>query len=120
MIMKKIRSEKSRKRLVRKIRIRNTITGTALKPRISVFRSNKHIFVQAVDDEKGATLCAVSSLGKNAKSCTIAKAKELGEELATKLLAMNISMAVYDRNGFLYHGQVAAVAEGLRAKAIRI
>lgn len=120
MVMKKVRSEKSRKRLVRKIRIRNTITGTALKPRISVFRSNKHISVQAIDDEKSVTLCAVSSLEKNAKSCTVAKARELGEELAAKLSAMNVSMAVYDRNGFLYHGQVAAVAEGLRAKGIRI
>jgi large subunit ribosomal protein L18 len=120
MVMKKVRSEKTRKRLVRKIRIRNLITGTETKPRISVFRSNKHISVQAVDDEKGVTLCSVSSLGKNAQSATVAKAKELGEELAAKLAGMNISMAVYDRNGFLYHGQVAAVAEGLRAKGIRI
>ena len=120
MVTKKQRSEKTRKRLVRKIRLRNTISGTVTKPRISVFRSSKHISVQAIDDEKGLTLCSVSSLGKSAKSCTVAKAKELGEELAGKLASLNVSVAVYDRNGFLYHGQVAAVAEGMRAKGIRI
>ena len=120
MLIKKVRSEKARKRLVRKIRIRNTMSGTATNPRISVFRSSKHISAQAIDDERGVTLAAVTSVGKNAKSCTVATAKTLGEELAGTLAAIQIAGAVFDRNGFLYHGQIAAIAEGLRAKGIRI
>jgi len=120
MLMKKIGSEKNRKRLVRKMRIRNAISGTAERPRISVFRSNKHVFVQAIDDTTGRTLCAVGSQSKKVKSCTVALAKTLGEDLAQKLGELKITQVVYDRNGFLYHGQVAAVAEGLRAKGISV
>ena len=123
MLLKKLGSEKARKRLVRKVRIRNTISGTALRPRVSVFRSSKHVFVQAIDDTvkpSGHTLCSVSSQAKKVKSCTVALAKTLGEELAQKLSEIKITEVVFDRNGFLYHGQVAAVAEGLRAKGIRV
>ena len=120
MLMKKVRSEKARKRIVRKIRIRNMISGTASIPRISVFRSAKHISAQAIDDERGITLAAVTSVGKGSKSCTVAMAKTLGEELAGKLAAVQIAGAVFDRNGFLYHGQIAAIADGLRGKGIRI
>jgi large subunit ribosomal protein L18 len=123
MLMKKLGSEKARKRLVRKIRIRNTISGTAARPRVSVFRSSKHVFVQAIDDTaapSGRTLCSVSSQAREAKSCTVALAKTLGEELAQKLGDMKVTEVVFDRNGFLYHGQIAAVAEGLRAKGVRV
>jgi len=120
MLKRKAGSEKARKRLVRKIRIRNTLSGTAERPRVSVFRSNKHVFVQVIDDTAGHTLCAVGSQSKKVKACTVAIAKSLGEELAGKLSELSITRVVYDRNGFLYHGQVAAVAEGLRAKGISV
>jgi len=120
MVIRKFGSDKVRKRFVRKLRIRNSISGTAERPRVSVFRSNKHIFVQAIDDDAGRTLCAVGSQSKKVKSCTVPIAKTLGEELAQKLGELKITEVVYDRNGFLYHGQVAAVAEGLRAKGISV
>lgn len=117
---KKIKNERTRKRLRRKLRIRNKINGTAQCPRISVFRSNKHLMVQVIDDQNSRTLCTVSTLEKDLKLKGNNKetAKKLGEVLGDRMSKEKITQAVFDRNGFLYHGKIAAMAEGLRAKKI--
>ena len=111
--------ERVRKRLRRKVAIRKYITGTAERPRLSVFRSAKHVYVQAIDDTTGAVLAAASDLevavkaageGKDKK----AKAREVGKAIGAKLLAKQVSSVVFDRNGYLYHGRVAQVADGAR------
>ncbi len=120
-MFRKIKNEKLKKRLRRKMRIRNRIHGSKLVPRVTVFRSNRHIFAQAIDDENGSTLCSASTYGKNSgmASNNVENAKKVGEALADKLLGLKIEQVVFDRNGYLYHGKVAAVAEGMREKKIR-
>src|ERR1041384_17842 len=103
----------------RKQRVRKTIRGTDQRPRLCVYRSNKHIYAQLISDEKGVTLAAVSTLSpalaenkKSSKGIEVAKA--VGRALAQACKEKNITRVVFDRNGFLYHGQVRAVAEGAR------
>ena len=104
----------------RKMRIRNRIHGTSIIPRVSVFRSNRHLFVQAIDDVSGKTLCSSSTYGKDSPlNNNVENAKKVGESLATKLLELKIDQVVFDRNGYLYHGKVAAVADAMREKKIR-
>jgi len=106
-------------RLRRKTRVRGKISGDALKPRISVFRSNKHFYAQAIDDVAGVTIAAVdgakSNVGNNKEA-----SKKLALELADKLKSAKIESAVFDRNGYLYHGVVASFADGLREAGIRL
>lgn len=119
--VKKIKNIKLRKRIRRKMRLRNHISGTADCPRISVFRSGKHMSVQAIDDVAGKTIAAFSTYGEKSKSAAdVAKAKELGIKMAEKLKEMNIQTGVFDRNGYLYHGKIAAVADGMREKEFKI
>jgi large subunit ribosomal protein L18 len=108
--------EKDRKRFKRKIHIRKRIFGTAQKPRMSVFRSNRSISVQLIDDEKAATLVAVSTLEKELRNikCTLAGAAQLGEIAGKRCLEKSIKTVVFDRNGYLYHGKVKALADGAR------
>jgi len=121
----KIRNTTSHKQVVRfkrKRRIRAGLEGSLEKPRLSVFRSNKHIYVQLVDDVKGRTLVAASSLegelqGKGASS--IEGAKALGNLVAKRALAKNISMIVFDRSGYLYHGTVKALADAAREGGLK-
>ena len=97
------------------MRIRKKITGTADRPRISVFRSNSQIYAQIIDDVAGKTLAAASSmeLGKSTdKKMNIAST--VGKKLATKALAAGISTVVFDRGGYLFHGRVKALADGAR------
>jgi len=97
------------------MRIRKKITGTADRPRISVFRSNSQIYAQIIDDAAGKTLAAASSmeLGKSTdKKMNIAST--VGKTLATKALAAGISTVVFDRGGYLFHGRVKALADGAR------
>lgn len=119
---KKIKSEKMKKRIRRKLRIRNSITGTEEKPRVSVFKSNKNISVQVIDDSKNATLCSVSSTDKEMKlsGCNIEVAKKVASKLAEKLAEKKIDQVVFDRNGFIYHGKIKAVADTLREKKIKL
>ena len=119
---RRIRNEKIRKRYRRKLHIRNKIKGTAEVPRITIFRSNKHLAIQVIDDETGRTLCTVSTYDKamNLKGNNKEVAKKIGEQLAGKMLSLNIKKAVFDRNGYLYHGKVASFVEALREKKIRI
>lgn len=107
---------KNKQRLHRHVRIRAKISGTATCPRISVYRSNKFIYAALIDDETGKTLvCTDSSkLGlDNPSNCEAAT--KVGEDLANKAKALNIVKVVFDRSGYIYHGQVKALAEACRA-----
>ncbi len=119
---RKIRDNKLKKRIRRKMRIRNKISGTSEKPRISVFKSNKHFFIQVIDDVKMQTLCSASTLDKSLdiKGKSIESVKKVAENLAQKMKEKKIEQAVFDRNGFIYHGSIAAVADTLRDKKIKI
>jgi len=112
--------EKDRKRLRRKIHIRKRISGTAERPRMTVTKSNRSLSVQIIDDDKGHTLVAASSLEKELKNikATVAGAGQLGEIVGKRLLERNIKTVVFDRNGYLYHGIVKALADGTRKAGI--
>lgn len=110
---KKHTSERKVNRLKKKIRIRKTVSGTAERPRLCVFRSGKHMYAQIINDVDGVTLVAVSSLGKEGKT-GIELAKEIGMEAAKTAVSKNITNVVFDRNGFIYHGRVKSLAEGAR------
>ncbi|WP_104697936.1 MULTISPECIES: 50S ribosomal protein L18 [unclassified Helicobacter] len=115
----KILARKKRLRDKRKLRIRSSIFGTATKPRISIFRSNKYLYAQAIDDQKQVTLACVDGkkmkLGNNKEN-----AKEIAKTFAQTLKDLNITTVVFDRNGYLYHGVVAAFAESLRENGITL
>ena len=104
----------------RKIRIRKDIYGTNETPRIAVFRSNKNIYVQAVNDLDGKTIAQASSLDEQFKgnSTTVDIAKEVGSILGDELVKIGVTKAVFDRGGYIYHGQVKALADGIREKGI--
>lgn len=110
--------QKEARRVKIKYRVRNKISGTAARPRMSVFRSNKQIYVQVIDDEAGKTLVAASSLGQEA-SPKKEQAFKVGEVVAKKALEAGISEVVFDRNGYLYHGRVKEVAEGARKGGLK-
>ena len=100
-----------------RIRIRKKIAGTAVKPRLSVFRSNAEIYAQLIDDDNSVTLASASSLDKDIqaqKTTKIEKAKMVGNAIAQKALALGLQTCVFDRGGNLYHGRVKSVADGAR------
>ena len=96
-----------------KYRVRNKISGVAERPRMSVFRSNKQIYVQIINDQTGRTLAAASSLGLEAMPKKEQAAK-VGEMIAKKAIEAGIKAVVFDRNGYLYHGRVKEVADAAR------
>jgi large subunit ribosomal protein L18 len=100
--------------------VRKRISGTAERPRITVFKSNRHLYVQVVDDREGRTLLAISSRAGETKGLrpTVADGEKLGEALGKKMKAKKIARAVFDRNGNLYHGVVKAIADGTRKAGI--
>jgi|SRR5687767_3950903 large subunit ribosomal protein L18 len=111
-------------RLRRKVRVRKKIVGTENRPRICVFRSNKHIYAQVISDDQGRTLATVSTLsesleqsGKKVKGVEVAKL--VGLALAKVCQEKNITQVVFDRNGFLFHGRVKAVADGAREGGLK-
>lgn len=115
--MERIQKQKTVRRFRIKKGIRNKITGTAEKPRLSVFRSNSNIYVQLIDDLKGHTIVSASTLiidKEIANSKPADKAREIGKKIAALALENNITKVVFDRNGYLYHGRVKALAEGAR------
>jgi len=114
----KVLKNKVANRLKRKRRIRAKISGCASLPRVSVFRSNRYLSVQAIDDATATTLCALNSKNIGHKS-NKEGATALGEAFAAKLKEANISEVVFDRNGYQYHGVVAAFGEALRANEIK-
>jgi len=93
-------------------RVRAKAVGTASKPRLCVFRSNKHIYAQLIDDQKGTTLAVSGDTGKTTKK--VAKAFDIGMEIAKKAQAIKTKKVVFDRGGYRYHGRVKSLAEGAR------
>lgn len=102
-----------RKRVHR--RIRKNIKGTAARPRLSVYRSNKAIYAQLIDDENGVTIASASSKGAT-EGTKIDQAREVGRQVANKAIEAGIKTIVFDRSGYIYHGRVQALAEGARGE----
>ena len=115
--------EKIEKRLGRKVRIRNKVSGTAERPRLVVFRSARHIYAQVIDDGAGKTVVQVSTLDKELReqikelNKTDAAAK-VGEKVAERCLARQISKVVFDRGGYRYHGRIKRLADTAREKGM--
>ncbi|UII28884.1 50S ribosomal protein L18 [Fulvivirga maritima] len=110
---------KHKRRLRIKKGIRNKISGTAEKPRLSVFKSNKGIYAQLIDDTKGHTLLASSSKDIDGEGLNVDVSKNVGLKLAEKAKADGIEKIVFDRSGYLYHGRVKALAEGAREGGLK-
>lgn len=110
----------SKSRLRIKRGIRKKVSGTAERPRISVFKSNTRIYAQIINDENGTTLASVSSgdLGAT-KNTNVELSKEVGKKLAEKAVASGITEVVFDRNGYIYHGKVKALADGAREGGLK-
>ena len=106
-------TKKVERRIKIKFRIRKSVNGTAERPRLSVFRSNKQISAQVINDLTGKTLVAASSLGLE-KMAKIEQATKVGELIAEKAKAAGVEAVVFDRNGYLYHGRVKQLADGAR------
>ncbi|OFZ79126.1 MAG: 50S ribosomal protein L18 [Bdellovibrionales bacterium RIFOXYD1_FULL_53_11] len=122
----KIRKKTCQKQTVRfkrKLRIRSRVEGNLERPRMSVFRSNKQIYVQLVDDVKGHTLVSASTIEEAMKggkdSANMEGAKKLGALVAKRALAKNISKIVFDRSGYLYHGRLKALADAAREAGLK-
>lgn len=119
---------KLERRTRRKGSVRRKVSGTAERPRVTVFRSARHIYVQAIDDINGQTIAAASSLNDETVSGALGAEDKggvkigsaVGKALAERLKAKNISSVVFDRNGYLYHGRVRAVAEGVREGGLQM
>ncbi len=111
-------TKKQQRRIRIKYRVRNKISGTTARPRLSVFRSNKQIYAQIINDETASTLAAASSLGLEAMP-KMEQAAKVGELIAQKALEAGITEVVFDRNGYLYHGRVKEVADGARKGGLK-
>jgi len=117
----KIKTKEDRRDRI-KLRLRKRIVGSAERPRLTVFRSGAHMYVQAVDDAAGRTLAAASTVEPAAKAKATGKlrggnlagAELVGQVIAERLIAKGLTRAVFDRNGFLYHGRIKAVADAAR------
>ncbi|MDM8216482.1 50S ribosomal protein L18 [uncultured Desulfovibrio sp.] len=109
---------KNESRLRRKVRIRKKVSGTAERPRLVVFRSNAHIYAQIINDLDGVTLVSASTLALSKTEpglhCNKSGAESVGKEIARLAKEKNITRVVFDRNGYIYHGRVKAVADGAR------
>lgn len=110
---------KQNKRLRRKGRVRAKVNGTAACPRLAVFRSNRGIYAQIINDETSRTLVAVGAGEIKMKDKKIAVSLELGKIIAAKAVAKGIGQVVFDRNGYKYHGRVKALAEGARSGGLK-
>ena len=106
-------TKKQERRIKIKYRVRKSVNGTAERPRLSVFRSNKQIYAQVINDVNGTTLAAASSIGLEAMP-KIEQAQKVGALLAEKAKAAGVEAVVFDRNGYLYHGRVKALADAAR------
>ena len=113
--------DKNKSRLRRHARVRAKISGTAECPRLNVFRSSQHIYAQIIDDVKGVTLAAASSTEKGFEDFggNCEAAKKVGQMIAQKAAAAGITNVVFDRGGYVYHGRVAALAEGAREGGLK-
>lgn len=114
-------------RKTRHARVRAKVIGTAEKPRLSVFRSNRHIIAQLIDDQKGFTLASADDISRKGmehekekkKTTPVIRAEHIGQELARRALGKKIKIAVFDRGGYRYHGIIRAVAEGARKGGLK-
>ena len=116
--------EKVRTRLKRKASIRLRITGTAERPRLTVFRSARYVYAQAIDDTTGRVLAASSELDEHVKGAVTGKPKKeraraIGKAIGEKLIALKIEAVVFDRNGYIYHGRVKEIADGARDAGLK-
>lgn len=116
-------SEKSLSRLKRKIRVRKKIRGASDRPRLNIFKSAKHIYAQIIDDTNGSTLASISTLAGAVNTDlnytgNIEAAKKVGASIAKIALEKGITSVVFDRNGFLYHGRIKALAEAARENGL--
>jgi large subunit ribosomal protein L18 len=114
---------KNEQRLKRHLRVRKKVHGTAERPRLNVFRSEKHIYAQIINDDLGTTLVAASTLdkelkGKLASGANKEAAKAVGELLAKRAIEKGIKTVVFDRGGYIYHGRVKELAEAARAAGL--
>ena len=114
-----VSKERRLARKKRQVRVRKKVTGSAERPRLCVFRSSKHIYAQIIEDVSGKTLVTASTVAKGAAdsvkySGNVEAAKLVGKQIAEKALAQDIKQVVFDRNGFLYHGRVKALADAAR------
>ena len=118
--MKKKLNAKPRQHWKRKLHLRTRIHGPTERPRLSVFRSNKNLYLQIIDDDKANTILSVSTLEKGFENDKLNKAtgEKVGAEMGKRLKDKNIASIVFDRNGYLYHGVVKAVADGVRKAGI--
>jgi large subunit ribosomal protein L18 len=110
-------------RVKRHRRVRKRVTGTSGRPRLAVFRSNRHIYAQVIDDTTGRTLAAASTAEPELRSgstATVDAAKAVGQLLGERAKAAGISRVVFDRGGFRYHGRVAALCDGARAAGLEV
>ena len=117
-MLKSIQKRKNKLRIQRKRRVRGKISGSETLPRVSVFKSNKHIYAQAIDDVAGVTLASADGRKMGLKA-NKEDAKKVGAAMADALKAKNIENIVFDRNGYLYHGVVASFADALREAGIK-
>lgn len=112
------------KKSIRRLRIRhgirNKISGTSDRPRLSVYKSNKAIYAQIIDDANGKTLTAANSVELGIKNNNVESSKKVGAKLAEKAKSAGIGQVVFDRGGYQYHGQIKALAEGAREGGLKI
>lgn len=115
----RVLEQKKKLRTKRKLRVRGKIFGVASKPRVSIFRSNRYLYAQAIDDQKGVTLASVDGkklgLGNNKEN-----AKEVAKAFAQNLQKAGISEVIFDRNGYIYHGVIASFADALRENGVTL
>ncbi len=114
---------KQEHRIRRHRRVRKKVLGTATRPRLAVFRSNKHIYVQAIDDMTGRTMASASTVEtalRSSATATVNAAEQVGRLIGERVQAAGATAAVFDRGGFKYHGRVAAVADGARAAGLQV
>ncbi|MCL6444697.1 MAG: 50S ribosomal protein L18 [Alicyclobacillus sp.] len=118
------KEDRNRSRARRHLRVRKRISGTAERPRLNVFRSNKHIYAQVIDDTTGTTLVSASSLDpefrqEGGNGSTVEAARRVGSLVAKRALQKGLSSVVFDRGGYLYHGRVQALADAAREAGLQ-
>lgn len=113
--------DKARKLKKRKMHIRKSISGTASRPRMTVFRSNHHMYIQVIDDVAEKTLISANTVEADLANLknTVADATKLGEVIGKRMIEKNITTCVFDRNGYLYHGIVKSIADGARSAGVK-
>lgn len=118
------KEDRNLKRIKRHLRIRKKVKGTPQKPRLAVFKSEKHIYAQIIDDTKGHTVVSASTLDKElrqglSKTYNVEAAKEVGRLIAQRALSLGIKTVVFDRGGFKYHGRIKALADAAREAGLK-